>query len=47
VVDGIFYKMLVEAGYGPIRPVNELVTFKRRHQFNMQKTTESSDERRE
>jgi len=47
VVDGIFYKMLVDAGYGPIRPINSLVTYKRRHGFNMQKTTVASDERRE
>jgi RimJ/RimL family protein N-acetyltransferase len=47
VVDGIFYRMLVDAGYGPIWPVDQLVSYKRRHTFNMQHTAHQSDERRE
>lgn len=47
VVDGLFYRSLVQAGFGPIYPVNALVTYKRNHAFNMQHTAHLSGERRE
>jgi RimJ/RimL family protein N-acetyltransferase len=47
VVDGLFYRSLVQAGFGPIWPVNALVTYKRNHTFNMQHTAHLSGEQRE
>jgi len=47
VVDGLFYRSLVQAGYGPIWPIDALVTYKRNHTFNMQHTAHLSGERRE
>ncbi len=47
VVDGLFYRSLVQAGFGPIHPINALVTYKRNHAFNMQHTAHLSGEQRE
>lgn len=47
VVDGLFYRSLVQAGFGPIWPVDALVTYKQNHAFNMQHTAHLSGERRE
>lgn len=45
--DGRFYQQLVAAGLGPVWPVDALVSYKRSHEFNLQKTQSASDERRE
>lgn len=45
--DGVFYRQLISAGYGPVWPVDALVTYKRIHPFNLQATQAASNERRE
>lgn len=45
--DGVFYRDLCRAGYGPVRPFNVPVSVHRRHGFNMQKGQEKATEKRE
>jgi hypothetical protein len=45
--DGVFYRALVQKGLGPIWPVDHLVSYKRRHAFNMLVTQHGSGGQRE
>ena len=45
--DGLFYRHLCQAGYGPIRPSYAIVSVKRRHEFNLISVQTGATDRRE
>ena len=45
--DGVFFKRLVEAGFGPIQPMDEVVAYHRDHGYNLLATQGTTGSKRE